>query len=37
MKEVGDALLLLVGVFAVFLFWGEPDVHDLVLQYLQKY
>lgn len=32
----GEVLLIFTIVLAIFLFLGEPDVHDLIIQYLQK-
>ena len=34
-KSDTDWRFALVIVAAVFLFWGDPDVHDLVMEWLK--
>jgi hypothetical protein len=36
MESLGNAVGWLVFILAIFLFWGDPDVHDLTIQYLQN-
>ncbi len=37
--ERGDGCgwLLFCVILATFLFWGEPDIHDLAIKALSKY